>query len=95
MNGMAETSSSHQKQLENVIRILEEQLGHSTRQNQELTKQVESLSQQVQQLTKLLFGSKTEKSKYNAPDGQGSLFDEESPFPDSEHTEEQSQQFVS
>ena len=34
----------------------------------------------------LLYGSKTEKSKYNAPDGQGSLFDDDPSFSESEHT---------
>ncbi len=43
-------------------------------------------------ITKLLYGSKTEKSKYQAPDGQVSLFEDDSSFNDSEHTEEQSQQ---
>lgn len=37
-----------------------------------------------------MYGSKSEKSKYNTPDGQGSLFDDDSSFSDSEHTEEQS-----
>ncbi|WP_431312220.1 IS66 family transposase [Sporosarcina trichiuri] len=81
---------------EKIIRLLEDQLSHSNEQIHQLTKRIESLTQQVQNLTKLLYGSKTEKSKYQAPDGQGSLFDEdESPFPDSEHTEEQSQQTIS
>ncbi|WJY26114.1 IS66 family transposase [Sporosarcina trichiuri] len=44
----------------------------------------------------MLFGSRSEKSKYNVPEGQGSLFEEEeNPFPLSEQTEEQSQQVVS
>lgn len=75
---------------EKIIQLLENQLDHSNEQVQKLTKQIESLTQQVQNLTKLLYGSKTEKSKYNAPDGQGSLFDEDPSFNDSEHTEEQS-----
>ncbi|MFS0645649.1 IS66 family transposase [Siminovitchia sp. 179-K 8D1 HS] len=84
------------QQSEKIIRLLEEQLAIANQQNQELTKQIESLTHQIQHLTKLLYGSKTERSRYNAPDGQGSLFDEDdSPFPDSEHTEEQSQQTVS
>ena len=75
--------------------MLEEQLAHSNQQNQELSKQIEALTQQLRHLTKLLFGSKTEKSKYNAPDGQGSLFDDDPSFSESEHTEEQSQQTIS
>ena len=54
-----------------------------------------TLTQQVQHLTKMLFGSKTEKSKYLTPDGQGSLFDDDSSFTDSKQTEEQSQQTIS
>ena len=72
---------------EKIIQLLENQLDHSNEQVQKLTKQIESLTQQVQNLTKLLYGSKTEKSKYNAPDGQGSLFDEDPSFNDSEQTE--------
>ncbi|MEJ9280883.1 IS66 family transposase zinc-finger binding domain-containing protein, partial [Ureibacillus thermosphaericus] len=44
----------------------------------------------VRYLTKLLYGSKSEKSKYQAPDGQCSLFDDDSFFNEPEHTEEQS-----
>jgi transposase len=58
VNNVANNSSN-----EKLIRLLEEQLAHSNQQNQELLKQVESLSQQIRQLTKLLYGSKTEKSK--------------------------------
>ncbi len=91
MSGVANESSS-----EKIIRLLEDQLAVTNQQNQELTKQIESLTHQIQHLTKLLYGSKTEKSKYNTPSGQGSLFDEDdSPFPEPEHTEEQSQQTVS
>ncbi|WP_231630245.1 transposase [Lysinibacillus sp. ZYM-1] len=39
-------------------------------QNKDLSKQIEVLTEQVRYLTKLLYGSKTEKSKYTAPDGQ-------------------------
>ena len=45
-------------------------------------KQIESLTQQLQHLTKLLYGSKTEKSKYNTPDGQVSLFEDDPSFTD-------------
>lgn len=61
------------------IQILEEQLAHANQKNDELLKQIESLSQQVRYLTKLLYGSKSEKSKYQAPNGQCSLF-EDDPF---------------
>ena len=60
-----------------------------------IVKQIEALTEQIRHLTKLLYGSKTEKSKYNAPDGQGSLFEDDPSFTDSEHTEEQSQQTIS
>nr|WP_262421919.1 hypothetical protein [Bacillus aquiflavi] len=91
MNIVGKDSSSKDK----LIQLLEEQLAHSNQQNKELMKKIDSLSQQVRQLTKALYGSKTEKSKYNAPDGQASLFDDDSSFSDSEHTEEQSQQTIS
>ncbi|RUL45627.1 IS66 family transposase [Lysinibacillus antri] len=80
---------------EKLIRLLEEQLTRSNQQNEELLKQIESLSQQVRYLTKLLYGSKTEKSKYQAAEGQGSLFDDDPFFKESEQTEKQSQQTVS
>ncbi|WOV86994.1 transposase [Sporosarcina oncorhynchi] len=82
---------------EKVLRLLEEQLsymkqqnGDLSRQNKSLLKRIEALTEQVRQLTKALYGSKSEKSKYQAPDGQGSLFDEDPSFNDPEHTEEQS-----
>ena len=68
---------------ERLIRMLEQQLAQSNR-------QIEALTEQVRQLTKALYGSKSEKSKYQAPDGQGSLFDDDPSFNESEHTEEQS-----
>ncbi|GKU82929.1 hypothetical protein [Niallia sp. NCCP-28] len=99
---MTKVSSTSENQFERLIRLLEEQLAHSNRQNQELSKKLdqslkqnEALTQQLRHLTKLLYGSKTEKSKYNALDGQGSLFDDDSSFSESEHTEEQSQQTIS
>jgi transposase len=88
-------SSPNENQYEKLIRLLEEQLANTNEQNKEQTKQIESLTQQVQYLTKLLYGSKTEKSKYNALDGQGSLFEDDPSFSESEHTEEQSQQTIS
>ncbi|WP_446685387.1 IS66 family transposase [Halalkalibacter alkalisediminis] len=92
---MVNGSSPNEKQYEKLIRLLEKQLANTNEQNKELTKQIESLTQQVQHLTKLLYGSKTEKSKYNTLDGQGSLFEDDPSFSDSEHTEEQSQQTIS
>ena len=72
--------STNENQYEKLIRLLEEQLAHSNQQNKDLSKQIEALTDQVRHLTKLLYGSKTEKSKYNAPDGQGSLFDDDPSF---------------
>jgi transposase len=95
VNDVVNGSSTNENQSEKLIRLLEEQLAHSNQQNQKLSKQIESLTQQLQHLTKLLYGSKTEKSKYNTPDGQASLFDDDPSFTDSEHTEEQSQQTIS
>nr|WP_257131909.1 IS66 family transposase [Bacillus pseudomycoides] len=70
-------------------------MAHSNQQNKDLSKQIEALTDQIRHLTKLLYGSKTEKSKYNAPDGQGSLFEDDPSFSEPEHTEEQSQQTIS
>ena len=95
MNVVANASSNNENKDEKLIRLLEDQLAHSNQQNQELSKQIESLTQQIHHLTKLLYGSKTEKSKYNGPDGQVSLFEDDPSFTDSEHTEEQSQQTIS
>ncbi|MBL5811620.1 IS66 family transposase, partial [Bacillus sporothermodurans] len=88
-------ASKDESQNEKLIRLLEDQLAHSNQQNKDLSKQIEALTDQVRHLTKLLYGSKTEKSKYNAPDGQGSLFDDDPAFREPEHTEEQSQQTIS
>lgn len=76
-------------QNDKLIKLLEEQLKQSNR-------QIEALTEQVRHLTKLLYGSKTEQSKYNLPDGQTSLFDEDDDdsFSGSEHTEDQSQQKI-
>ena len=68
VNNVANTSSTNENQNEKLIRLLEEQLAHSNQQNKELSKQIEALTEQVRHLTKLLYGSKTEKAKYNAPD---------------------------
>lgn len=95
MNGVTNASSTNKNHYEKLIRLLEEQLTHSNQQNKDLSKQIEALTDQVRHLTKLLYGSKTEKAKYNALDGQGSLFDDDPSFSESEHTEEQSQQTIS
>lgn len=92
---MVNASSKNENQNEKLIRLLEEQLALSNQQNKDLSKQIEALTEQVRHLTKLLYGSKTEKSKYNVPDGQGSLFDDDPSFSEYEHTEEQSQQLIS
>ncbi len=95
VNLLVNASSNNQNQNEKLIRLLKEQLAHSNQQNEALSKQIKSLTEQVRYLTKLLYGSKTEKSKYNTLDGQISLFDNDPSFNDSEHTEEQSQQTIS
>jgi transposase len=102
VNDVMNVSSTSENQFERLIRLLEDQLTHSNQQNQELSKKLdqslkqnETLTQQLRHLTKLLYGSKTEKSKYNTPDGQASLFDDDPSFSESEHTEEQSQQTIS
>lgn len=69
------------EQNEHIIRLLEKQLAQSNR-------QIEALTEQVRQLTKALYGSKSEKSKYQAPDGQGSLFEDDPSFSEPEQTEE-------
>lgn len=73
-----------------LIEILQQQLEHSNKQNDELQKRIEVLTEQVRHLTNALYGSRTEKSKYQSPDGQVSLFEDDPLFNDSEHTEEQS-----
>lgn len=93
MNDVANASTNENN--EKLIRLLEEQLAHANQQNKDLSKQIEALTEQLRHLTKLLYGSKTEKSKYSAPDGQGSLFDDDPSFTDPEHTGEQSQQTIS
>ena len=58
-------------------------------------RQIEALTEQVRQLTKALYGSKSEKSKYQAPDGQVSLFEDDTSFNEPEQTEEQSTETIS
>ena len=77
-----------------LIRLLEEQLAFTKEQNKQLTSQIEVLTEQVRQLTKMIYGSRSEKSKYQAPDGQCSLFEDDSSFNEPEHTGEQSEDTV-
>lgn len=66
---MIPVEQKQEEQNERIIRLLEQQLAQSNR-------QIEALTEQVRQLTKALYGSKSEKSKYQAPDGQVSLFED-------------------
>lgn len=102
VNDVTNVSSTSENQFERLNRLLEEQLAHSNKQNQELSKKLdqslkqnEALTEQIRHLTKLLYGSKTEKPKYNTPDGQASLFEDDPSFNEPEHTGEQSQQTIS
>ena len=86
---------------EKMIQLMEEQLEFFkqqnkdlTKQNQQLIQQIEALTEQVRQLRKLIYGPRSEKSKYQAPDGQCSLFDDDPFFNEPEHTEEQSTETV-
>lgn len=79
----------NEESLERLIALLERQLSESNNRNEELVRQVAHLSEQVRQLTKALYAPKSEKEKYQAPEGQGSLFEDDPSFNDSEHTEEQ------
>ena len=83
VNDLTNASPKQENQNERLIRLLEQQLAQSNR-------QIEVLTEQVRQLTKALYSSKSEKSKYQAPDGQGSLFEDDPFFSEPEHTEEQS-----
>lgn len=85
---------SHTSQ-DKLIQLLEEQLAFTKEQNKQLTNQIELLTAQVRQLTKMIYGSRSEKSKYQKPDErQGSLFNDEPSFNKSEQTEEQSTESV-
>lgn len=75
------------KQSDKMVRLLEEQLAFFKLQNQELSKQnqqliqqIENLTEQISQLRKMMYGSRSEKSKYQAPDGQCSLFEDDPSF---------------
>ncbi|WP_255473022.1 IS66 family transposase [Rummeliibacillus sp. SL167] len=85
---MSNVNQMQEEQNERIIRLLEQQLAQSNR-------QIEVLTEQVRQLTKALYGSKSEKSKYQAPDGQVSLFEDDPSFSEPEQTEEQSTETVS
>ena len=81
------------KQSDKMVRLLEEQLAFFKLQNQELSKQnqqliqqIENLTEQISQLRKMMYGSRSEKSKYQAPDGQCSLFEDDPSFNEPEQT---------
>lgn len=80
---------------EKLIKLLEQQLANAHQQNQELSQKLDQALAQIHQLTKALYGSKSEKSKYQAPDGQVSLFEDDPSFNEPEQTEEQSTETVS
>ena len=87
MNDLENSSTT-----EKVVQLLEEQLAYMKKQNEELSikldrslSQNKALAEQIRQLTKALYGSKSEKSKYQAPDGQGSLFEDDPSFSEPEH----------
>lgn len=84
---------SHTSQ-DKLIQLLEEQLAFTKEQNKDLTNQIGVLTEQVRQLTKMIYGSRSEKSKYQVPDGQCSLFDDDPSFNHPEQTEEQSTETV-
>lgn len=86
---------------EKMIQLFEEQLDYLKQQNKNLTKQnhellsqIESLTEQVRQLTNMIFGSRSEKSKYQASDGQLSLWEREPSSNEPEQTEEKSTENV-
>lgn len=93
---------SNKNSTDKLITLLENQIAIMKQQNEELSKKLDQslaqnkyLSEQIHHLTKTLYGSKSEKSKYQAPDGQCSLFEDDPSFSDSEHTDEQSTESVS
>ena len=98
VNDLDSASTSNEK----VIQLLEEQItfmkqqnGDLSKQNKDLLNRIEVLTEQIHQLTKALYSSKSEKSKYQAPDGQGSLFEDDLSFSESEQTEKQNTETVS
>lgn len=80
---------------EKLIQLLEQQLASANQQNQELSQKLDQALAQIRQLTKALYGSKSEKSKYQAPDGQVSLFEDDPSFNEPEQTEDQSTETIS
>lgn len=87
------SKKSHTSQ-DKVIQLLEEQLAFMKAQNKDLTNQIERLTEQVRQLTKMIYGSRSEKAKYQAPDRQCSLVEDDPSFSDSEQTEKQSTEII-
>lgn len=79
---------------EKMIQLLEQQLEIAHQQNQELSQKLDQALAQIHQLTKALYGSKSEKSKYQAPNGQISLFEDDSLFSEPEQTEGQSTEII-
>ena len=77
MSDLTNINQTQEEQNERIIQLLEQQLAQSNR-------QIEVLTEQIRQLTKALYGSKSEKSKYQAPDGQGSLFEDDPSFSEPE-----------
>ncbi|WP_194095435.1 transposase, partial [Streptococcus pyogenes] len=82
---------SNKNSTDKLITLLENQIAIMKQQNEELSKKLDQslaqnkyLSEQIHHLTKTLYGSKSEKSKYQAPDGQCSLFEDDPSFSDSE-----------
>ncbi|MEG0381135.1 MAG: hypothetical protein RR603_05490 [Kurthia sp.] len=87
MNDLGNASITNDK----VVQLLEEQLaymkqqnGDFSKQNEKLLKRIEALTEQVYQLTMVLYGPSSEKSKYQAPDGQFNLLENDPSFNDSE-----------
>ena len=69
VNHLGNNSAEQKTQNERLIQLLEEQLANSNKQNQELSAKLDQALSQIHHLTKMLYGSKSEKSKYQAPDG--------------------------
>ena len=80
MNGNVVIDMKNKDSQDKLIRLLEEQLAFTKEQNKQLTNQIDVLTEQVRQLTKMIYGSRSEKSKYQAPDGQCSLFEDDPSF---------------
>lgn len=94
MNGNVVIDMKNKDSQDKLIRLLEEQLAFTKEQNKQLTNQIDVLTEQVRQLTKMIYGSRSEKSKYQAPDGQCSLFEDDPSFNEPEHTGDQSEDTI-